>query len=488
MSKIARFVIWICSKFTKKEIEQIVAGLVDVLQNRNPEVKPKDDFQEKHPHYRDFSVDPLAPLTEPQPIKEEQAPSRDWQTLLIEYQKKHGKPLTPVKYRTSSPRVPEHIRCPNCDAPHDYLYYNDGQKRSQLLCKVCGLLFPLEKRFRKGSKTTYYCPYCHHALFTWKQRKEVTIYKCCNDACPHRRAKMSKLNKKEKALAKKRSSQFKLCYQYRQYHYQPHELALPNLQPPTADLRTIHKSPDILGLILTFYVSFALSARKTALVLRSVFNIPLSYQTVLNYAAAAAFYCHRFNLQHKGPIDPISAGDEAYIKIIGKHHFVFFFISSKSLKITAYHVADDRGVLPAIVTMKEAIRTATPGQMIILVTDGNPSYPAGIHFLNAQNPSDAAVQHRKVIGLQNLDNESQTYRPYKQLIERLNRTFKHHVKPSHGFNSTHGPLALVTLFVTHYNFLRPHMSLNYRVPIPLTQLEDITTLQGKWAKVLSLAA
>jgi len=488
MSRIARFVIWICSKFTKNEIQQIIAGLLDVLEDRNPEVKPKDDFKEKHPNYRNFSVDPLAPLTEPQRVKEQPSPSRDWRDLLASYEKKHGKPLSPVIYRAGSPRVPERTRCPSCQAPHAYLYYNDGKKRSQLLCKVCGQLFPLEKRFRKGSKTTYYCPYCQHALFTWKQRKEVTIYKCCNDACPHRIGKMSKLSEREKALTKKRSSQFKLCYQYRQYHYQPHELALPQPEQPAVDLRTIHKGPDILGLILTFYVSFALSARKTALVLRSVFNIPLSYQTVLNYAAAAAFYCHSFNLQHKGPIGLISAGDEAYIKVIGKHHYVFFFLSSESLKITAYHVADDRGVLPATVAMKEAIRTAGPGQTIILVTDGNPSYPAGIHFLNAQRISDASVQHRQVIGLQNLDCESEAYRPYKQLIERLNRTFKHHVKPSHGFNSVHGALALVTLFVTHYNFLRPHMSLHYRTPIELTELQGITTLQGKWTKVLSLAA
>ena len=65
MSKIARFVIWICSKFTKKEIEQIIAGLLDVLEDRNPEVKPKDDFKEKHPNYRQFAVDPKPPLTEP---------------------------------------------------------------------------------------------------------------------------------------------------------------------------------------------------------------------------------------------------------------------------------------------------------------------------------------------------------------------------------------------------------------------------------------
>jgi len=487
MSKIARFVIWICSKFTKNEIQQIIAGLLDVLEDRNPEVKPKDDFKEKHPNYRKFSVDPLPPLAEPAQRKEESSSPQDWRGLLASYENKHGKPLSPVKYRAGSPRVPERIRCPCCQAPHDYLYYNDGQKRSQLLCKVCGKRFQQEKRFRQG-KTKYYCPYCQRALFTWKHRKEVTIYKCCNDACAHRVRQLNKLNEREKTLVKKRSSQFKLSYQYREYHYQPHEINLPEPEQPPVDLRSIHNGPHILGLVLTFYVSFALSARKTALVLRSVFTVPISYQTVLNYAAAAALYCHRFNLNHKGSIDDLSAGDEAYIKVLGKHHYVFFFISSKCLKITAYHLADTRETLPAIIAMKEAIRTADPNQSIILVTDGNPSYPAGIHFLNADRTDNSSLQHRKVIGLQNLDTESETYRPYKQLIERLNRTFKHHVKPSHGFNSVNGALALTTLFVIHYNFLRPHTSLNYRTPVALPELENIATIQGKWAKILSLAA
>jgi transposase-like protein len=208
----------------------------------------------------------------------------------------------------------------------------------------------------------------------------------------------------------------------------------------------------------------------------------------LNYASAAAFYCHSFNLKHKGHSDSISAGDETYIKVMGKHHYVFFFISSKSLKITAYHVADNRGVQPAVAAMNEAIRTAEPGQNIILITDGNPSYPAGIHFINSQSNNNPDIQHHKVIGLQNLDKESEEFRPFKQLIERLNRTYKYHVKPSHGFNVVNGAVALTTLFVTHYNFLRPHMSLNYKTPIQLPELQDISTIQGKWAKILSLAA
>jgi len=45
MDRISRFVIWICSKFNREQIERIVKELQDVLANRNPEVKPKDDFK-----------------------------------------------------------------------------------------------------------------------------------------------------------------------------------------------------------------------------------------------------------------------------------------------------------------------------------------------------------------------------------------------------------------------------------------------------------
>jgi hypothetical protein len=48
VKKTARFVIWICSKFTRQEIEEIIQGLLDVLANRNPDAKPKDDFKESY--------------------------------------------------------------------------------------------------------------------------------------------------------------------------------------------------------------------------------------------------------------------------------------------------------------------------------------------------------------------------------------------------------------------------------------------------------
>lgn len=243
---------------------------------------------------------------------------------------------------------------------------------------------------------------------------------------------------------------------------------------------------NTLCLALTFHISLGISARKTAFILQNVFQLQVSYQTVLNYSLYAAPYCHRFNLEFKGPVESTQAGDEAYIKVAGKHAYTFFFITPTRRKITSYHIDDSRDTLPATIAMAEAIRTAPDNQSPTFITDGNPSYPSGIHFLN-ESRNNNKISHKKVIGLQNLDSESTEFRPFKQLIERLNRTYKFHTQAANGFNNTKGAIALTTLFVTYYNFFRPHASLDYESPIPRDDLLSIPTLQGKWAQVFNTA-
>ena len=66
MDQISRFVIWLCSKFNREQLELIVKELSDILNGRKAfPVNPKDAFREKHPNYRDFRVDPTPPLKEP---------------------------------------------------------------------------------------------------------------------------------------------------------------------------------------------------------------------------------------------------------------------------------------------------------------------------------------------------------------------------------------------------------------------------------------
>ena len=69
MNKIQRLIVWICRHFNREQILNIVDELVKVLHDKNPELQPKDDFKDKHPNYRYFGADPLAPLDSAEIVK-----------------------------------------------------------------------------------------------------------------------------------------------------------------------------------------------------------------------------------------------------------------------------------------------------------------------------------------------------------------------------------------------------------------------------------
>jgi len=66
MNQIPRFVVWICARFNREQIELIVQELSSILKSKQDlPTKPKDAFKEHHPNYREYHVDPTPPLTHP---------------------------------------------------------------------------------------------------------------------------------------------------------------------------------------------------------------------------------------------------------------------------------------------------------------------------------------------------------------------------------------------------------------------------------------
>ena len=403
--------------------------------------------------------------------------------MLSHFKQEYSYELKPVSHRDPKNAVPKGTTCNKCCAPAQYLYFNDGKKRSQMLCKICNSLSQLQPL--RHSNARYECPYCNSPLRLWKKRKSFFIFKCYNNDCPAYTSAKNKLNYAEKILFSIQPFQFKLRYQFKDYHFSEHDIVVSSPEKKNMSLLKIRNSLNVLGLALTFHISFALSARKTALILRQVFKIKMSYQTVLNYSELAAYYCHMFNLKYKGSVDNHLAGDEVCIKIKGKKAYTFFFVSVPSLKITSYEVDNNRDTLPACRAINESVRTADPQQKITCITDGNPAYQYAIHFLNKNR--DIHLDLKKVIGLQNLDPISEEYRPFKQTIERLNRTYRFHSRSENGFKHMNGARAISTLFVTHYNFLRPHYSLRYKVPVPLDFIQQVDSIQGQWAQIIDSA-
>ena len=67
------------------------------------------------------------------------------------------------------------------------------------------------------------------------------------------------------------------------------------------------------------------------------------------------------------------------------------------------------------------------------------------------DPWDYKVEIIQVIGLTNDDAVSKQYHPYKQMIERLNRTYKASYRPTNRFDNYDGANYDLALWVSYYN-------------------------------------
>ncbi len=92
----------------------------------------------------------------------------------------------------------------------------------------------------------------------------------------------------------------------------------------------------------------------------------------------------------------------------------------------------------------------------------------------------------QVIGLTNEDEVSREYRPLKQIIERLNRSFKGNYRSTGGFKSHNGSVSYVSVFTAYFNFLKTHQSLNNKVSVPLSELEKLPTMPARWCKLIQI--
>jgi hypothetical protein len=119
-------------------VNSILTFLFDVVYRLLAKIEELESLIEKltpiKPNY-DFNSPKYKRLTVDKPPIVRHIQKLDYKKLIIEHQTFCGKIITPVRRRGDSHVKPDAV-CPYCDAPHGYLYDNDGG-RGQLLCKVC---------------------------------------------------------------------------------------------------------------------------------------------------------------------------------------------------------------------------------------------------------------------------------------------------------------------------------------------------------------
>lgn len=180
--------------------------------------------------------------------------------------------------------------------------------------------------------------------------------------------------------------------------------------------------------------------------------------------------------------------DETYIKVRGVKGYVWFIIDAVKRTILGYQVSDNRGVGPCILAMRMAFRNFKERlpEGFKFIADGYSAYPLASQQFFIKYGEKFKFDITQVIGLTNDDEVSEEFRPYKQIVERLNRTFKASYRVKCGYDNFEGANYSLALWVAYYNFLRPHSIKNYGVLNKVDILDTADTMPDKWLLLIYL--
>ena len=154
--------------------------------------------------------------------------------------------------------------------------------------------------------------------------------------------------------------------------------------------------------------------------------------------------------------------------------------------IIGYQVSDTRAIGPCILAMRMAFEKfkTFPDKALKFIADGYSAYPLAAAQFKEEKGIDVTIT--QVIGLMNDDAVSTEYRWVKQIVERLNRTFKSTYRNTNGYNSDDGALYGVSLWVAYYNFLRPHPYTYWKPLNELKEFDVAENMPAKWQILIKL--
>ena len=446
--------------------------------------KPKDVMQE----YADFKVEDKPPVfRKPMDLSDRVEKQVTFDELNQKQIEETGKAIRPVNRKK---QISYKGNCPYCAAGNEYLYDNNG--KGQYLCKACKNTFTAD--YISRDEVGIYCPHCGHKLAMHHDRSGYIVYVCQNQDCSFYKENKAKLGTPEEAAFRTSSNSFRVRYTYREFKFSLEDFKrMEELQQADIDtskykarLSRIKVDQVNLGRILCFYVNYGLSSRKTALIMREIFGVNISHQTVVNYAAIVAKIVKPLIDYYPYKISNTLCGDETYVKVRGKNAYVFFWSCTTSRIITSYKIYKNRDTKAAVASLYDCFMHYEDGipDDFTAITDGNPIYNAAQLFFKLFG---IEFDLHQVIGVKNKDQESKTYRPHKQREERLNRTYKQNYNGTNGYDTLEGANQYMILYVAFYNFLRIHSSLDYKTPVDDHLFDDCELMPDKWLKMIQMS-
>jgi transposase-like protein len=177
------------------------------------------------------------------------------------------------------------------------------------------------------------------------------------------------------------------------------------------------------------------------------------YRWVLSYAQKAIRLADTYHPK----VGNIWIGDETVIKFNNQNYWLWDIIDKKTRFLIASYLSENRGAAQAQRLMEIAYKRAGVNPSVI-ITDKLRAYLDGIETVFG-----GYTEHIQSSPFADEDNTN--------VIERMQGTIKDRTKVLRGFKTFETALIIMDGFLIHYNYFKPHLSLQGKTPAEMAGIK-----------------
>jgi len=207
--------------------------------------------------------------------------------------------------------------------------------------------------------------------------------------------------------------------------------------------------PQIAGAMSAYYGGMSLD--EIARHHEQQYGTSLTDAGIYNWIVRFTEDAKRLTKPYIPKVGKVWVADETVLKIGGKNVWFWDIIDAKTRFLLATHISNTRTIKDVRVLMERASERAGGIVPDIILTDKLAAYLDGI-----ERTYGADTKHIPIKGITAMLNTN--------LIERFHGTLKDRTKAMRGFKRVDTARLILDGWLIHYNFFRPHESLNNRTP------------------------
>jgi transposase-like protein len=212
-----------------------------------------------------------------------------------------------------------------------------------------------------------------------------------------------------------------------------------------------------------------LSLRKTQRNLEQIFGERISQVTILNWIKKYSKLVKEFVMTLTPQLSGLWHEDETMLSCEGKNVWFWEMIDEDTKFLVASHLSGTRTLEDTIAVFKQGFEQSKVRPRAVFV-DGSFVYETAFNKVFFTMRKDTRPELVQRVGIR--------ARETNNIVERLHGTLKDRTKVMRGLKSFESSEALLEGFTIHYNYIRPHQSLNGKTPAQVARSQAPNNWKG----------